>query len=284
MSRYFLVSIFLVFVTAATGLAQGSKGRTGSGTTPKSTLAPSSAPTVSKNSPAANARSSNPPSQNRHNNPTSFGNTSPKNQTQERSSRPSSPQTGYRTATYAPPSLSQQSYTEKGGAKNNNNSASPLKPAERGAVNWLTLEQALEKSKTEKRKIFVDMYTNWCGWCKHLDSTTFVNPIVAKYLNEHYYPVKFNAEQESDIVFKDKTYKFKKNGARGYHELAAFWLNNRLSFPTIVFLDENQQLIQPVPGYQDATKMNAIINYFGTDSHKKTPWETYEKNFPANKN
>ena len=98
-------------------------------------------------------------------------------------------------------------------------------------------------------------------------------------MNEFAKPVKFNAEQTQDVVIKDKTYHFKKTGSRGHHELAAYWLNNRLSYPTVVFLDESQQLIQPVPGYQDATKMEAIINYFGSDNHKKTPWETYEKNF-----
>ncbi len=146
-------------------------------------------------------------------------------------------------------------------------------------VKWMTLEEALEKNKTDKRKIFVDVYTDWCGWCKRMDSTTFMNPAVARYLNDHYYPVKFNAEQQKDIVFKDKTYQFKKNGARGHHELAAEWLNNRLSYPTAVFLDENQSVIQPLPGYQDAAKMEAVLNYFGTDSHKKTPWESYQKNF-----
>lgn len=153
------------------------------------------------------------------------------------------------------------------------------KSVERVTINWMTLEEAMEKNKTEKRKIFVDVYTTWCGWCKHMDSTTFVSGAVAKYLNDHYYPVKFNAEQQNDIVFKDKTYHFKKSGSRGHHELAAEWLNNRLTFPTVVFLDENMTLIQPLAGYQDANKMEAIINYFGTDSHKKVPWESYEKKF-----
>jgi thioredoxin-related protein len=158
--------------------------------------------------------------------------------------------------------------------------AKPVNPVK---IKWMTLEEALEKSKTEKRKIFVDVYTDWCGWCKRMDTTTFVSPAVAQYLNDHYYPVKFNAEQQKDIVFKDKTYQFKKNGARGYHELAVQWLNNRLTYPTVVFLDENQSTIQPLAGYQDAEKMEAVLNYFGTDSHKKTPWETYEKNFKSQK-
>jgi thioredoxin-related protein len=159
----------------------------------------------------------------------------------------------------------------------------PLKAPEPIRINWMTIEQAIEKNKTEKRKIYIDVYTGWCGWCKHMDSTTFITPAVAQYLNDHYYPVKFNAEQQQDIAFKDKTYRFKRDGARGYHELAAEWLNNRLSFPTSVFLDENLNTIQPLGGYLDATKMEAILNYFGTDSHRTTPWETYERRFANNK-
>lgn len=271
MSRFLLIILLTSFASLAL-LAQGERGRTGSGATPRS-----SGTTKTTLSPAATSqnRSTAPQttSSNRSSTQTTYGNT-----TQVRSTRAT--ETGKsRPSTYAPPTSTAKGRTGNGATTQ----VSPLKPAERGIVNWMTIEQALEKSKVEKKKIFVDMYTDWCGWCKHMDSTTFVDANVARYLNEHFYPVKFNAEQEKDIVFKDKTYRFKKSGTRGYHELAAFWLNNRLSFPTVVFLDETQQLIQPVPGYQDADKMEAIINYFGSDSHKKTPWESYEKNFVAQK-
>ena len=145
----------------------------------------------------------------------------------------------------------------------------------------MTLEEALEKSKTQRKKVFIDVYTDWCGWCKRMDDRTLSYHAVAKYLNDNFYAVKLNAEQQQDITYKGKVYHFKKNGARGYHELASTLLNNRLIFPTTVFLDENQDLIQALPNYVDARKMEAIINYFGTDNHKKTPWETYEKNFES---
>lgn len=148
------------------------------------------------------------------------------------------------------------------------------------AIRWYTLQEALELCKTNgKRKIFIDVYTQWCGWCKRLDETTFVDQTVVRYINKNYYPVKFDAEQTGEIVFKEKTYKFKRSGNRGHHELAGEWLNNRLSYPTMVFLDENQNTIQSIPGYQEARKLEAILNYFGTDSHKTTPWETYERKF-----
>ena len=51
-------------------------------------------------------------------------------------------------------------------------------------VNWLTWEEAQERNKKEPRKIFVDVYTQWCGWCKKMDKETFSNPEIIKYLNK----------------------------------------------------------------------------------------------------
>jgi len=275
MSRFLLI-IFLTSLSSLALLAQGNQGRTNSGATPRTSITPKT--NLSPTTTNTNRNTQNAAADNRGTNSNNTHGNTGRGSTQSRSSRPTEA-TKTRPSTYAPPTTAKGGRTGKG----TDNQVSPLKPAERGVVNWMTIEQALEKSKVEKKKIFVDMYTDWCGWCKHMDSTTFVDANVARYLNEHFYPVKFNAEQEKDIVFKDKTYRFKKSGTRGHHELAAFWLNNRLSFPTVVFLDESQQLIQPVPGYQDADKMEAIINYFGSDSHKRTPWESYEKNFSTQK-
>ncbi|MBK6930271.1 MAG: DUF255 domain-containing protein [Saprospirales bacterium] len=157
------------------------------------------------------------------------------------------------------------------------------KPAVR--VQWLSVEEALEKSKTDKRKIFIYVYTEWCGYCKLMDESTFTDPAVAEYLNgDNYYAVKFNAEQQEDIVFNNRTYHFRRNGSGGYgyHELAAEWLNNSLKFPTVVFLDESLEVIQPISSYLKGPKLEAILHYYGTNSHKTTPWETYERRFNGN--
>src|SRR5579872_755561 len=98
-----------------------------------------------------------------------------------------------------------------------------------GPVKWMTFEEAVEKSKTEKRKIFIDVFTEWCGWCKVMDKNTFPDPEIARVLNENFYPVKFDAEQTADVVFRGNTFKFIPQGNRGYHQLAAALLNNQLS-------------------------------------------------------
>ncbi len=146
-------------------------------------------------------------------------------------------------------------------------------------IQWMTIEEALAAQDVEKRKIVVDIFTEWCEWCKKMDRTTFQNPFIASFLNEHYYPVKFDAECRDDLVFQGKVYQFVKNGQRGYHELAVELTRGRLSYPTVVFLDENLEIIQALRGFQSVLRFEQIMNYFAQDYHKSIPWSKYTKNY-----
>ncbi len=148
-------------------------------------------------------------------------------------------------------------------------------------IKWLTWEEAMEKSRTEKKKIVVDIYTDWCGWCKKMDKTTFSDDRIVKYINKYYYPVKLDAEQKNEILFNGQTYQYTKYGNRGYHQLATMLLNGKMSFPSFVFLDENFTLIQAIPGYQDEINFLMISSYFGKNAHKTTPWQKYSADFKA---
>jgi thioredoxin-related protein len=87
--------------------------------------------------------------------------------------------------------------------------------------------------------------------------------------------VKLDGEGKEPIAFKGKTYKFVPSGRRGYHEFAAALLQGRLSYPTVVFLDEKLNMLSPVPGYQKPEPFLSIAKYFGDDIYKDTDWETY---------
>lgn len=142
-------------------------------------------------------------------------------------------------------------------------------------IQWLSWEEMMIMQEREPRKIIIDVYTDWCKWCKVMDEKTFNKKDIANYINDHYYAIKFDAEYKKAITFKGKEYKYVKSGRRGYHELAGAITQGRLSFPTTVFLDEDLNVIQPIPGYQDADAMELIITYFAGNYYKDTPWNTY---------
>jgi len=75
-------------------------------------------------------------------------------------------------------------------------------------IKWYTLEEAVEANKTNKKKFAIDVYTSWCHWCKVMDKETFTDPAVIKYMNEHFYAIKFDGEHKDNITFQGKNYKF----------------------------------------------------------------------------
>jgi len=146
-------------------------------------------------------------------------------------------------------------------------------------VKWYTIEEAFAMTKNEPRKIMIDVYTDWCGWCKVMDNKTFSNQVIADYLNKNFYPVKFNAEQKANIALNGKTYKFVASGKRGYHELAYELLNGQLGYPSVVFLDEKTKMIQPVQGYIEAKQFDGIVKFIGDDVYKTKKWEDFQASY-----
>jgi thioredoxin-related protein len=130
---------------------------------------------------------------------------------------------------------------------------------EKEQVQWLTLEQALEKNKTKPRKIIVDIYTDWCGWCKKMDKQVYQNPEVVAVLNRDFYVVKLNAEQRQPIKIQGKTYTYLEKYRA--HELALSLLNGQMSYPSTVFLNEKQQVMQRVPGFMPAEDFLRVLAY-----------------------
>ncbi|OBX24212.1 thioredoxin-related protein [Gelidibacter algens] len=140
-------------------------------------------------------------------------------------------------------------------------------------IKWVTFEEALALQKKNPKKIMMDVYTNWCGPCKMLDRNTFQNPDVAKYVNDNYYAVKFDAEGNEVINYKGNSYANKGYKAEmasrrnSVHDLThALQVN---AYPTIVFFDENGDMIFPVRGYQNPQQLELYLKMFQNDKHKE---------------
>lgn len=126
--------------------------------------------------------------------------------------------------------------------------------ATKGAVKWLSMEEAMKLNEKEPKGLIVDVYTEWCGPCKMMDRLTFNNPEVAALMND-YYPVKFNAESPGEITFQGKTYKnptykpeIPKNRRNGRHELVGKFAVR--GYPTLVVLDEKLNVKKNLVGFK----------------------------------
>lgn len=144
-------------------------------------------------------------------------------------------------------------------------------------IHWISFAELEKNMKKEPRKVYIDVYTGWCGWCKVMDKKTFTNPEVINYINSKYYAVKLNAEQKEPIAFMGKTFPF--NGEYKANMLAVELMGGQMSYPTTVILQEDLMSPAPIPGYLDVAVMEKVLKYFGENHYKTKKYDEFERTF-----
>lgn len=153
-------------------------------------------------------------------------------------------------------------------------------------IKWMSMNEALEAQQKKPKKIFMDAYTEWCGPCKMLDKNTFSNKDVIRYVNKHYYPVKFNAEGTDTVnykerVFRNDNYVPNKRGRNNTHDFTLA-LGVR-AYPSLVFFDETGNLIGPIPGYRTPQELEIFLKLFSGEEYKnittQEAYQEYARNF-----
>ncbi|MFK8046088.1 MAG: thioredoxin family protein [Crocinitomicaceae bacterium] len=131
------------------------------------------------------------------------------------------------------------------------------------SIEWLDFETAIDRNSKNPKYIFIDIYTEWCGWCKKMDGSTFKDPAVVKFINENCYAVKMDAEMKESIAYNGKLYEYRKVSERsGYNTLAMGLLDNQMSFPSFVILDKKEAKRGKIMGYKTPQPfLAALQNY-----------------------
>lgn len=135
----------------------------------------------------------------------------------------------------------------------------------------------------QPKKVIVDMYTGWCGWCKKMDAETYTNPSVVKYINNNYYALKLDAERRDTINFQGKQYffvpEYKTNGFA--LELLKDHLarGGQLMYPQTVIMMENFQNPNPISGYLTVPQIEPVLTYFGDNAYRRQSWDQYSKTY-----
>jgi thioredoxin-related protein len=121
---------------------------------------------------------------------------------------------------------------------------------------WRAWDNGLAQAGSAGRPVLVDVYTDWCGWCKRMDRDVYSRRDVQEYLSRRFVTVKLNAESSDGARYEGRTYTSRSLAAR-------FGVNG---YPTTIFLSAKGTHLGNVPGYIPADRFLLLLRYIG-DGH-----------------
>ena len=153
-------------------------------------------------------------------------------------------------------------------------------------VRWYSFDEGVAAALAEGKHIMVDVYTDWCGWCKKLDSETYADPDVRQVLAASYISVKLKGDSRRRLnvqgqqltedgrallkfVPTDKPAASEQELTRGMFRVTGY--------PTILFLTPDGKLITKLPGFHDAASFQKIINFVKDDLYEVMSYQDYLK-------
>ena len=148
-----------------------------------------------------------------------------------------------------------------------------------GLVKWLSIKEAQQKNKEVQKPFIIDIYTDWCGWCKHMMKTTYSNAGIANYINSNFYPVKFDAETKDTIEYNGKIYKPTSKEPKTPHELAIKFLGTSLSYPSTMFVTNNFEYNLLSQGFIEDKKIEPLLIFMVENAWRNSVYDEFNKHF-----
>jgi len=142
----------------------------------------------------------------------------------------------------------------------------PSARAANAGLSWLDWDAGLQQARQRQRPVLVDVYTQWCGWCKRMDRDVYSRDDVREYLSQKFVTVKLDAEAPDEARYAGKAYTSR--------TLAAYF--RITGYPTTLFLKSDGTHLVSVPGYVDGEKFLLLLRYIG-DGHldRGVAWEEF---------
>jgi thioredoxin-related protein len=132
-------------------------------------------------------------------------------------------------------------------------------------LRWHRWDEGVTATQISGNYMLVDVYTDWCGWCKKMDREVYAHPQIQRLLAASFVLIKLNAESTNLIT----------NGSNQYTELELAKMLGVASYPTTLVYNRQFQLISRFSGYREPEKFIRYLKYIRRNHYTQYTFQEY---------
>lgn len=133
---------------------------------------------------------------------------------------------------------------------------------------YYTMANAQKMAESNDKKIIVDVYTDWCTFCKQLENEVYPDDRIGQVVNEYFYVVRINAESDEMLVYNGK-----KISMRDFAELLGV-----STYPSTVFIDKSGTTIGQQSGYMEVEVFEKLLAFVGSSAYRTMQFDEFSVN------
>jgi thioredoxin-related protein len=132
------------------------------------------------------------------------------------------------------------------------------------SLHWTSFADLNDSLRARRKPLLIFIHADWCKFCKMQEQNTFGDSALVAALQRDFYCLRLNAEEQNEIRFLNRAYRYRSHGAGvGRHELAEFLAmdEGEMSLPTTVLLDWELRVHERMKGFLSAKDIERTIDH-----------------------
>jgi uncharacterized protein YyaL (SSP411 family) len=133
-------------------------------------------------------------------------------------------------------------------------------------ITWHSFDEGMALAARENKKVLVDVYTDWCVWCKKMDKEVYTDDQIGRILEENFVAVKYNPESQELVTVDNQ----QMNGGMFTQAMGVS------GYPSTLIFGADGKPITKLDGFQETKGFATVLQFIGEDHYKTKSFQQFK--------